>query len=109
MDFVLRGAVRLLEAGDITTGTVDYLEDTLKIKQVGYRDWIKVRPPDSTEAAYFSLPQDGRVSVFEVFRTAFDQDGKPMRLTVTVFPTDRNQFIVDVGDVPDPAPDERRS
>jgi hypothetical protein len=25
-----------------------------------------------------------------------------MRVTVTVFPTDRNQFIVDVGDVPEP-------
>ena len=34
--------------------------------------------------------------------TAFDRNGTPMRLTVTVFPTDRNEFIVNVGDVPDP-------
>jgi hypothetical protein len=38
-----------------------------------------------------------------IFRTAFDQTKTPMRLTVTVFPTDRNQFIVNVGDdLPEP-------
>jgi hypothetical protein len=40
--------------------------------------------------------------VFEIFRTAFDDTGRPVRVTVTVFPTDRNQFIVNVGNVPDP-------
>lgn len=29
-----------------------------------------------------------------------------MRVTVTAYPTDRNQFIVNVGDVPDPQYDE---
>ena len=38
--------------------------------------------------------------MFEIFRTAFDQNGDPMRVTVTIFPTDRNQFIVNVGDIP---------
>jgi GntR family transcriptional regulator len=36
-----------------------------------------------------------------MFRTAFDQTGTPMRVTVTVFPTDRNHFAVDVGLVPE--------
>ena len=40
--------------------------------------------------------------MFVIFRTGFDQDKKPMRVTVTIFPADRNQFIVDFGDVPDP-------
>ena len=40
--------------------------------------------------------------VFEIFRTAFDQHGEPMRLTITVFAADRNQFIVNVGVVPPP-------
>jgi GntR family transcriptional regulator len=44
--------------------------------------------------------------VFEVLRTGFDQTGTPMRLTVTVFPTDRNQFQVNVGDVPQPPSSE---
>jgi GntR family transcriptional regulator len=102
MGFVLQGASLLIQAEDIATGTVKYLADTLGLKQVGYRDWITVRAPDPTEAGFFSLPQDGRIAVFEVLRTAFDQTGTPMRLTITVFPTDRNQFIVDVGDVPEP-------
>ena len=39
--------------------------------------------------------------MFEIFRTGFDQTGTPLRVTVTVWPADRNQFIVDIGDVPD--------
>ena len=101
MGFVVKGADRLIQADDIAIGTMKYLEQTLGLKQVGYRDWITVRTADSTEASFFSLPPDGRISVFEVFRTAYDQTGTSMRLTVTVYPTDRNQFIVNVGDVAD--------
>jgi GntR family transcriptional regulator len=98
--FAIQGADALMLADDIRDGTVRYLADTLGLRQVGYRDWIRVRAPDTTEAAFFNLPPDGRVGVFEVLRTAFDQTGSPMRLTVTVYPTDRNQFIVNVGDAP---------
>ena len=41
-------------------------------------------------------------TVFEIFRTGFDQTGTPLRVTVTVWPADRNQFIVNVGEVPEP-------
>lgn len=98
--FVLKGADLLILAENIAIGTVKYLAATLDLRQVGYRDWITVRVPDATEATFFGLPQDGRVGVFEVRRIAFDQTGTPMRLTVTVYPTDRNQFIVNVGEVP---------
>ena len=101
MGFVIKGADRLIQADDIAIGTMKYLEQTLGLKQVGYRDLITVRTSDSTEVAFFSLPPDGRVGVFEVFRTAYDQTGTPMRLTVTVYPTDRNHFIVNVGDAPE--------
>jgi GntR family transcriptional regulator len=100
MGLVVKGADRLIQAEDIAIGTMKYLEQTLGLKQVGYRDWITVRPADSTEGAFFSLPPDGRISIFEVFRIAYDQTETPMRLSVTVYPTDRNQFIVNVGDVP---------
>ena len=100
--FALKGAERLLDNEDIEEGTVKYLEDTLQLTQVGYRDWITVRVPKNDEVGFFGLPPDGRVPVFEIFRTAFDQNGKPMRVTVTVFPVDRNQFIIDVGKVPAP-------
>ena len=104
-EFVMQGASRLIEADDIRDGTVKYLADTLGLRQVGYRNWIRVRSPDVTEGGFFSLPKDGRVGVFEILETAFDQTGTPMRLTVTIFPTDRNQFIVNVGEVPTQPPD----
>jgi GntR family transcriptional regulator len=100
MDLVQRGATQLLQAGDIVEGTVAYLREKLGIKQVGYRDTITVRAPDKVETLFFKLPDDGRVSVIETRRTAFDEDGQPVRLTVSVYPADRNQFAVNVGDVP---------
>jgi len=102
--FAAQGADRLSDAGDIADGTIRYLFETLGLRQVGYRDWITVRAPDGTEAMFFNLPQDGRVGVFQVYRTAFDQTGTPMRLTMTVLPTDRNEFIVNVGEVPEISP-----
>jgi GntR family transcriptional regulator len=101
MEFADRGAERLRSAKNIEEGAVQYLRETLGIKQVGYRDWITVRVPNATEADFFRVPTDGRIAMFEIFRTAFDGNGRPMRLTVTVLPADRNQLIVNVGDVPD--------
>ncbi len=93
------GADRLLIAEDIAEGTVKYLAETLRLKQVGYRDWVTARGPDNNEQAFFGLAHDA--AVFEVFRTAFDQGQTPMRLTVTVYPVDRNQLVFNFGDVPD--------
>jgi GntR family transcriptional regulator len=101
MDFADRGAERLRSARDIKEGTVQYLADALHIHQVGYRDWITVRTPNPTEEDFFKLPSDGRVAMYEIFRTAFDGNGVPMRLTVTVYPTDRNQFVFNIGQVPE--------
>jgi GntR family transcriptional regulator len=38
--------------------------------------------------------------VFEIFRLAFDENGGRFRLTITVYPADRNRFRVIVGEVP---------
>jgi GntR family transcriptional regulator len=100
MEFVTKGATLLLMAVNIEEGTVRYLANTIGVRQVGYRDWITARGPDMNEQAFFNLAHDA--SVFEIFRTAFDQDGVPLRVTVTVFPVDRNQFIINVGEVPEP-------
>jgi GntR family transcriptional regulator len=105
LDFITRGATRLLLAEDIVPGAVRYLAQTMGLTQIGYRDWITVRSPDGNEQRFFRIPHD--LAVFEIFRTAFDQHKMPMRVTVTVFPTDRNQFIVNVGDdLPDPKYDD---
>jgi GntR family transcriptional regulator len=101
MDFADRGAERLRRARHIDEGTVQYLADTLHIRQIGYRDWITVRAPNPTETDFFMLPADGRVPIYEISRTAYDGNGQPIRLTVTVYPADRNQFLLEMGAVPE--------
>lgn len=96
MDFINKGATRLLMAEDLEGGTVRYLAEVIGLTQIGYRDWITARSPDAIEQNFFKISHGAQV--FEVFRTAFDQYKTPMRVTVTIFPTDRNQFIVNVGD-----------
>jgi GntR family transcriptional regulator len=100
-EFADRGADKLRRARNIDEGTVSYLRNAIGVRQVGYRDWVTVRAPNATEAEFFKLAPDGRVAVYEMFRTAFDGNEQPMRLTVTIVRADRNQFIVDVGDVPE--------
>lgn len=103
MSLVERGATDLLKTVDMTDGVFRYLESVLGIRQAGWREKIKVRPPDANEAAFFKLSDDGRVAVFETFRTPFDESGRPLRLRITVYPADRNQFVLDVGRVPPPS------
>jgi GntR family transcriptional regulator len=99
LELLTAGANRLLMAEDIREGTVNYLADTLHLVQIGYRDWVTARGPDDNEQTFFGLAHDA--TVFEIFRTAFDQNKKPVRVTVTVYPVDRNQFVYNFGDVPD--------
>jgi GntR family transcriptional regulator len=101
MKFVTSGkAPELLIAKNMPGGVVSYLEEAMGIRQVGYRDWITARTPDLNEQSFFRIAHDA--TVFEIFRTGFDEKGTPFRLTVTIFPADRNQFIVNVDNVPDP-------
>jgi GntR family transcriptional regulator len=95
-----KGATMLIQATDIPEGAVEYLARKCGLQQAGYRDSIAVRAPDENEAAFFKIPGDGRVSVFEIFRIGFDETGGRIRLTITVYPTDRNRFVVNVGDTP---------
>jgi GntR family transcriptional regulator len=100
MSLVTKGAERLIEPPDIAEGAVAYISKACGIKQAWYRDTIAVRTPDENEISFFQLPPDGRVSVFEIYRVAFDEANKPIRVTITVYPADRNKFVVTVGDAP---------
>jgi GntR family transcriptional regulator len=102
MDFVEGGAIELLQARDIRTGATKYVEEKLGIRQAGYRDRLRVRPPNSGEVAFFGVPDDGTVLMVETHRTAYTAKGKPIRYTVTVFPADRNDFVIESGEVPPP-------
>lgn len=103
MELVERGASRLLVPADISGGSVDYLRESLGLEQVGYRDRILVRTPDEHESMFFRLPDDGRVPIVSIMRTGYRQSDEgpiPFRVTFTVFPADRNQFVINSGEVP---------
>ncbi|HLX50766.1 MAG TPA: GntR family transcriptional regulator [Streptosporangiaceae bacterium] len=95
-------ATRLLEARNVDGGMVDYLRTHLGINQVAWRDRIIARQPTPEERTFFDLPGQVQVSMFEFRRTGYGEDKKPIRLTITVYPADRNQFEIEAGDVPEP-------
>jgi GntR family transcriptional regulator len=101
MRYVEQGATRLLQATDIAEGAVRYLEAEIGLEEAGTSDVITVRPPDANETVIFGLPGDGRVNVFETRRTGYVEDGEAIRVTVTTSPADRNQFVLNVGRIPD--------
>lgn len=106
MELHKRGAERLIQAADIEGGAVRYVLDTLGMKEAGWLDRFTVRLPDPDETKFFGLPEDVRILVFEIIRTSFDEDGTPFRVTVTTYPTDRNEFVMTSGTIP---PDAVRS
>ena len=97
MEFVTNGALRLIQAASIEEGTLAYLKESIGATQASWQDLIQCRQADNKEVEFMRLRSDGQALVFEVQRTGFDEEGKPMRLVVTAFPTDRNKFIYEVG------------
>jgi GntR family transcriptional regulator len=102
IQLVEMGAPRLLVAEDLLPGAIHYLRETLGIKQAGWNEKIAVRTPDDQETTFFRLPADGRISLIEHIRTSYDQSGRPLRVTVSVYPSDRIQLVMAVGLVPAP-------
>jgi GntR family transcriptional regulator len=96
--WVQMGAEDLLDPEDIREGVVKYLASTIGLDQVGYRDLVRARLADDNEQFLFELTHSH--TVIEVCTTSFAEDGNPIRVTVTVFPSDRNQIVYDVGVVP---------
>ena len=97
MDLVQQGVTRLIQTGDSTKGTAEYLRESVGIKKVGYGGTITVRAPDNAEAGFFRLPRNGRISIIGARSAAFDEQGIPALLTFSVDPVERNQIAVDVG------------
>ena len=104
------GATALTRPRDIEEGAVEYLRKTIGLTQCGYRVRILVRAPNKTEADFFKLPDDGRVQVLSLIRTGYtstpeytrgENSPYPFRVTFTVLPADRNQFVFNSGDYPE--------
>ena len=103
MDLITQGAIRLISAELSPGGSVNYLHQTLGLTQVGYRDRILVRSPDENELRFFDLPDDGRIPVVTIMRTGYrasDEGPVPYRVTYTALPADRNQLVINSGEVP---------
>jgi GntR family transcriptional regulator len=93
-----QGAERLLTATDIPEGTLRYLDSLLNLKQVRYEDWLTARPAKEDEPTRFGLPHNA--AMFLIYRTGFAADGSAIRVTVTLYPADRNQFRYHFDDLP---------
>jgi GntR family transcriptional regulator len=100
MSLVHNGATRLIQATEIDEGALAYLYEALGIRQAGWHDMITVRSADEAETRFFKLPEDGRVPVIEIVRTVYAHRGRQIRHTATVYPADRNQFVINGGEVP---------
>lgn len=106
MSLYERGAKKLVQADDIPEGAVIHLGETLQLNQVGYRDRIAVRRANDNELRFFGLREDAGIPMMVLLRTAYAIGGDanepfPFRYTESIFPGDRNQFVINAGEVPD--------
>jgi GntR family transcriptional regulator len=92
-------ATALLKSVDIGEGTVAYLREHGHV-QSGYEDEFDARPPTDEELKFFGLSKDS-LAVIEHKRTAYDQNGEPFRLTVTIYKPGTNKIRFIAGEVPD--------
>jgi GntR family transcriptional regulator len=94
MRFAKPAATGLPWAHDMPDGAIRYLENVLGIKQaLAQQDHTPISGHD--RAAFLVLPDDGRVAVTEIHRAAYDETGKPIRLRVTTYPAEINQFAIE--------------
>jgi GntR family transcriptional regulator len=80
-----------------------YLESKLGIKEIGSLDTMKVRAPNPYEAARFRIPDDGWIAVFETRQLGVRASDTPTRVTISIYPADRNQFSMRTGQLADDA------
>jgi GntR family transcriptional regulator len=109
-ELVALGATDLVRAERLPGGAASYLEQSLRLVQVGYREHVLVRSPAIEEAKFLELANDGREPVFAIARTSYrsvPQRLAPFRVRVTVLPADRLVLVINSGAVPGPAtPDD---
>jgi DNA-binding GntR family transcriptional regulator len=102
MDLPQRNAAApcLLVAESIDEGMTAFLRGHLGINQVGGA----MRSPRGRlagiERTFFDLSDKVQVAILEHRRTGYNEDRRPIRFTVAVYPADRNQLELEPGHVP---------
>ncbi|MEV0381749.1 GntR family transcriptional regulator [Nonomuraea sp. NPDC050643] len=96
-DTLTEEAPRLQSVKDIAEGTIRYLT-SCNLVQEGYRDIVDSRNATPDEAAFFDM--SGLQPVTEVRRIAYTREGRPLRLTQTVFDAARHLISYETGVVP---------
>jgi GntR family transcriptional regulator len=90
-------AAGLTTPRDIPRGTVRAMADAGYV-EIGHRDELTVRMPTPEEAR--TLDISSGVALIVYMRTAYSQD-RPIRLTRTHFPGDRNRIVYELGTLPE--------
>jgi GntR family transcriptional regulator len=101
----LAGGTALEQAGTIQEGSIKLLAD-LGHPQLGFRDEIGARMPDSREFEFFGLTTGTPVIV--VGRTAYGTS-RPLRLTRYVYRADRVKLAHEVATIPEKYQEADRS
>jgi GntR family transcriptional regulator len=105
MAFVERGATKLLAVEDLKEGTRQYLVEAIGVQEIGSHDTMTVRAPTPGEAARFGLPEDGRIAVFATRQMGVDPEKNPVRVTISIYPSDRNTFSMETGRLAEQSPE----
>src|SRR5262249_54046775 len=86
---------RLAVPHDLPQGTVRAMAE-VGHAEIGYVDELTARMPSPEEARTLGLPTGVPVMIY--IRTAWT-DARPVRMTRTVFPADRNRIVYEIGDL----------
>lgn len=82
----------IMEPADIPQGVIALMRD-MGYEQVWYRDDLETRMPDPDEADRLQIPPG--VPVLVQYRTGYTEEGRAVKVTITIWPGDRTSLIYD--------------
>ena len=89
---------KLLAVKDIIEGTRQYLDEAIGVQEIGSHDTMTVRAPTPGEAAASAFRRTGASRSSRPARWASTR-GNPVRVTITIYPSDRNTFSMETGEL----------
>lgn len=81
----------IAQPADVPQGVIRLMAD-MGMVQESYSDEVAARMPTAEESSRLRIPE-GTVPVMVQYRIGYDADGKPLKLTITVWPSDRARLV----------------